>query len=206
MSLNTKTPLGHLIILFIFFFISNCSPKLKFDPAKPMIFGRFNLHPTSPNGKNFKITKAENCEIVYGPRTGMAYNLAKIYSEGIFFINSEENLKIMSINCFPNYPNKNPVYSFEDLSDAFDYNQNIKNNNSKVIYIGDFNIVSTKGYYLRQKTMGLAIDGVIAAGYKKHQITTEDRFIYSLKEAKSILKEKFNLSLSDDNFIRDKNH
>lgn len=171
-----------------------------------MIFGRITLYPISPNKKNFKITKAENCEIVYGPRTGMAYNLAKIYRQGIFFINLEENLKIKHINCFPNYPNKTPIYSFEDLTDIFDYNQITKNNNRKLTYIGDFDIVSTKGYYFRQKNMGLAIDGVIAAGYKKHKITTEDRFVYSINEARSILKEEFNLSLSDDDFIRDKNH
>lgn len=206
MSLNTKTPLRHLMVFFIFIFISNCSPKLKFDPAKPMIFGRITLHPISPNGKNFKITKTENCEIIYGPRTGMAYNLAKIYREGIFFINSEENLKIIGINCFPNYPNQTPAYSFENLSDVFDYNQNIKNNNNKLTYIGDFDIVSTKGYYLRQKTMGLAIDGVIAAGYKKHKVIREDRFVDSYKEAKTILKEEFpNLSSDNDSIKNEKN-
>lgn len=203
--MNTKTLLKHLTILIISLFISNCSPKLKFDSTKPMIFGRITIHPLSPYKKNFKITKIENCEIVYGPRTGMAYNSAKIYRQGIFFINLEENLKIEHINCFPKYPNKTPVFSFVNLADIFDYNKITKNNDRKHIYIGDFDIVSTKGYFVHQKNMDYAI-GMTGAHYSENNITTEDRFVDSYKEAKSILKEKFNLSLSDDDFVKDKNH
>lgn len=177
-----------VLLILVLVVTLSCKPKLKFDPNKPMVFGRVDLHPISPLGKNFDITSPENCEIIYGPREGLSYSLAKVYENGIFFLNLEENLEIVGIDCFPNYPNRVPSYSFENLNLL--YSDVIKEEGrKKFTYIGDLDILSLQGRALRNKNV--ITTGLIAASFTRHKITTSDKFSNSYKKARNILEKEF---------------